>query len=103
MIACISVPTIINRLFSLPKNFDERIKMIVFGITAKLRIGIISAELIKCGNKIGISSGPKVIPKTEIIIEINSMIILNLFEFIPAASFTNKSLNDIIKKVGLFE
>ena len=92
------MPVTTNLLFSFPKNFDEKIKIIVFGITAKLRIGIISTELTNCGKNIGIIFGPKIIPIIDIVVEINNIIILNLFEFLPAESSTNKNLNDILAK-----
>jgi hypothetical protein len=89
----------VNRLFSPPKNFDEKIKLIVLGIVAKLRIGIISTVLIKFGNKVGITVGPTVIPKIAIITETKIIATLSFVVFLPSASYTNNTLYEICANI----
>ena len=87
-----------NLLFSSPKNLDECNKATVFGITAKLRIGIASIESIKFGKKIGMIWGTRNIPIIENIIEIVIVIILNLFDIGPEALCGNEYLYAIFVK-----
>ena len=82
----IKYPVNAYELFSLPKNLDVYIDVIVAGITDKLKIGIKLSDSSYSGNSIRIKIGAKNTPKIAKTTEPAIVKLLNFLVDLPLAS-----------------